>query len=120
MKISDIKTMLAESGLPVTYYQWPERGVPQLPYLVWYLPNSRNYAADNKVYKRREALNIELYANARDFAAEQALEEILDAAELIWDKSCYFLDTENMYQTLYELEIFIEPEPTADEDAQLS
>ena len=118
MKISDIKTILTESGLPVTYYQWPEHGVPQLPYLVWYLPNSRNIAADNKVYKRREALNVELYASPRDFATEAALEAVLDAAGLVWEKSSVFIDTENMYQTLYETEILIEPEAAATEDSE--
>ena len=119
MKISDIKDVLADAGLPVTYLQWPEQGVPELPYLVWYLPNSRNIAADNKVYKRREALNIELYANPRSFTAEAALEAVLDDAEIVWDKTSSFIDSEYMYQTLYETEIFIEPEEAAEEEADL-
>ena len=120
MKISDIKDVLADAGLPVTYLQWPEHGVPQLPYLVWYLPNSRNFAADNKVYARREALNIELYTMRRDFATEAALEAILDAAGLVWDKTSTFLTTEEMYQTLYETEILIEPETVETEEPVLS
>jgi hypothetical protein len=117
MKISDIKDVLADAGLPVTYLQWPEHGVPELPYLVWYLPNSRNIAADNKVYKRREALNVELYANPRDFATEAALEAVLDEAGLVWEKTADFIGSENMSQTLYETEILIEPETAASEDS---
>lgn len=117
MKISDIKDVLADAGLPVTYLQWPEQGVPELPYLVWYLPNSRNFAADNKVYARREALNIELYANPRSFNTEAALEAVLDAAGLVWDKTSTFIDTEYMYQTLYETEVLIEPEPAPSENS---
>ena len=61
MLFSEIKTMLGQTGLPNTYYSWPESQVPALPYLVWYLPSSDNFPADDKVYKRVDTLNIELY-----------------------------------------------------------
>lgn len=107
MPIEKIKDILAEAGLPVTYYQWPEEGVPELPYLVWYLPSSDNFAADNKVYQRIERLNVELYARERDFDAEADLEAVLDEYELVWDKTSAFIETEEMYQTLYEMDLLI-------------
>lgn len=116
MPIEKIKEILAEAGPPVTYYQWPERGVPQLPYIVWYLPNSDNFAADNKVYQRVERLNVELYANPRDFDTEAALEAVLDENELVWDKTSVFIGSESMYQTLYEMDLLITKQVAEQED----
>ena len=110
MKISEIKTLLAETELPVTYLQWPEPGVPELPYICWLLPNSENFGADDQVYKRAETLQIELYTATRDFALEAALEAVLDDAELFWDKESVWINSENMNETIYITEIFIEPE----------
>ena len=69
MLIAEINTMLGQTGLPKTYYSWPEddpaHPVPPLPYIVWYFPNTDNFAADDRVYSHIEALNIELYTRSR-------------------------------------------------------
>lgn len=110
MRISEIKTLLAQLGLPVAYLFWPEKLAPPLPYIVWYLPNSNNFNADDRVYKRVDALNIELYTATKDFAKEAALEAILDAAGLVWDKTETYLNTEHMFQVLYTTEVLINAE----------
>ena len=112
MKISEIKDMLAETGLPVTYYQWPEQGVPELPYLVWLLPGSDNFGADDKVYARVETLQIELYANPRSFNTEAAVEAVLEDHDIFWDKESVWLNSEYMYETIYTAEVLIEAEET--------
>lgn len=116
MKISEIKDMLAETGLPVTYLQWPEPGVPDLPYLVWILPGSDNFGADDKVYARAETLQIELYANPRSFEAEAAVEAVLDANDIFWDKELFWLTSENENETIYTAEVLIEPEALEEEN----
>lgn len=108
MLITDIKTMLAETDLPATYYSWPEKQAPQLPYLVWYLPSSDNFAADDKVYKHIETLNVELYTEAKDFATEQAVEAVLDAYGMVWERQESFIDEEHMYEVLYIMEVIID------------
>lgn len=108
MKFSDIDTMLGQTGLQVTYYSWPEKQVPPLPYLVWYLPSSDNFAADDKVYQRIDALNVELYTKTKDFAKESAVEAVLDANHLFWNKTEAYLEDEHMYEVLYEMEIIID------------
>ena len=112
MLLTEIKTMLGQTGLKNTYYSWPEKQAPALPYLVWYLPNSNNVAADDKVYKRVEALNIELYTKTKDFATEQAVEAVLEAWNIVWDKVETYLDDEHMYEVLYQTEIMIDDEVT--------
>lgn len=108
MTIQNIHTMLGQTGLSNTYYSWPENQAPSLPYLVWYLPSSDNFAADDKVFKRVDSLNVELYTKTKDFAKEAAVEAVLDANNMVWDKVETFLDDENMYEVLYEMEIIID------------
>lgn len=111
MQYKDIDTMLEASGLPVTYYSWPEddpaHPVPPLPYIVWYLPGTENVAADDSVYKIVQTLNIELYTANKDFETEAALEAILDDNELVWDKTETYLSSERMYEVLYTTEVYI-------------
>lgn len=108
MLFSEIKTMLGQTGLKTTYYSWPEKEAPELPYLVWYLPASANFAADDKVYKRVETLNIELYTKNKDFATEATVEAVLEANNMVWDRVETYLDDEKMYEVLYQMEIMID------------
>lgn len=110
MKVSEIKEMLAETGFPVTYGAWEEQGVPELPYIVWDLPGSENFGADDGVYKEVETLRVELYAMRRSFAAEKRVEAVLDAYCIFWDKTSVWIDAEDMNQTSYTMDIFIEEE----------
>lgn len=105
MLITDIKTMLAEIELPVTYYSWPEKMAPKLPYLVWYLPSSDNFAADDKVYEHIETLHVELYTETKDFETEQTVEAVLDAYGMVWERQESYIDEEHMYEVLYTMEV---------------
>lgn len=107
MKQKDVKRMLAATKLPATYYSWPEKKAPALPYLVWYFPGSDNFAADNKVYQRILTLNIELYTENKSFATEDAVEAVLNDFGMVWDKVETFIESERMYQVLYTMEVFI-------------
>ena len=110
MKLTEIKTMLGQTGLSTTYYSYPIGDVPALPYIVWYLPNSNNFDADDKVYKKIQALNIELYTKTKSFATEAAVEAVLDAWNIVWDKTETYLEDEHMYEVLYETQIHIDDE----------
>lgn len=108
MQVTEIKTMLSQLGIPLTYYSFPEKMAPSLPYLVWYFPNSANFDADNRVYKKIEALNVELYTDTKDFDLEAALENILDQFGVVWEKTESYLNSEHMYEVLYETEVLID------------
>lgn len=107
MLVEEIKDMLGQTGLAVTYYSWPEKEAPSLPYIVWYFPGSDNFAADDKVYKRIETLNIELYTKNKDFATEQVVEGVLEAHQMVWDRTESYIESEHMYQVLYQMEVII-------------
>lgn len=107
MRIEEIKTLIKSIGFETTYYQWPQKKVPPLPYIVWYFPRSNNFAADDHVYKQIEELNIELYTAEKNFTAEAVVENVLDGAGFVWDKSETYLKSEDMYEVLYEMEVTI-------------
>ena len=115
MRISEIKSMLAETGLPVTYEAWQEHGVPQLPYIVWIMPNSDNFKADDRVYKEVEELHVELYTMRREFGTEQVVEAVLNAHGIVWEKQSVRIDAENENETIYTAEVLIEPEAIEEE-----
>ena len=116
MKISEIKDMLAETGVPATYSHWTEKDVPPLPYICWSLPNSDNFAADNRVYQQVELLSIELYTDVRDFALEKTVADVLDSHELVWDRDSNWIASEAMNETDFTAEVLIEPEAEEQED----
>ena len=90
MKYTDVKTMLDEIkttyNVPFTYYSFPEKEAPNLPYLVFYYPSSRNFPASDVVYARIEELTIELYTENKDFALEAGIETVLDRENLTQDE----------------------------------
>lgn len=110
MTLKEIEQMIASIGLPYVYYSFPEKQAPNLPYVIYYYPNSANFSADDVVYKKVFALNVELYTREKDFLYEEQVEAVLDLNNLVWDKSEAYLNSENMYEVLYQTEIFIDGE----------
>lgn len=110
MTHKDIYDMLASTNIPVTYRFWKIGHVPSLPYIVYYYPNHDDFIADNSNYQAIAALNVELYTKNKDFATEEAVESILNEYGLVYDKTETYLETENMFEILYESEVIINGE----------
>ena len=69
-----------------------------------FIPETRNFSADGKVYFKSNKVDIELYTDEKDFELEERVEAALDAADLFWQKSEQYIKSENMYEVLYEVE----------------
>lgn len=110
MTYSEIKTMLYSTGLSYAYNAFPVGAVPPLPYLVFSYPNSENFGADNQVYKKGESLRVWLCTKNKDFTTEALVESVFDTYRLYWEKTESFLQSDDMYMVLYEMEILIEDE----------
>lgn len=110
MTFKEIAEMIEDIGLPFTYYSFPEGAAPPLPYIVYYYPGTDNFPADNKVYQIVQTLNVELYTRNKDFDQEEAVEGVLDTNGMVWDKSETYIDTEHMFEVLYEMEVIINGE----------
>ena len=105
MTYDDITNMLKEAGLPLAYDHFAEGESPDPPFLNFLLPGSDNMFADNGVYFKINQLNMELYTDKKDPELEEKLEDILTAHEIPWEKSEVWIDSEKMYEVLYQTEI---------------
>lgn len=61
--------------------------------------------ADNKTYHKISSVDIELYTDFKDFEAEQKLENLLDLYEIPWNSYEAYIESEKMYQKLYEVRL---------------
>ena len=108
MTLKEIYDALSATNIHVTYLQWREGAVPALPYICYYLPQSNNFCADNGVYKGISRLNVELYTAEKEPGTESALESALAGLTGFWNKAETFLDSENMYEVIYDGEVLID------------
>ncbi len=103
MDEASLFTILKTTGLPVAYHHFV--APPPPPYLVYLFTASNNFGADNKVYSKAEGYQVELYTIKKDPASEQLVESALEVAEIYYDKSELFIDSENLYKVTYEIEV---------------
>lgn len=107
MTYQEVAQMIESIGLPYTYYSFPINQAPNLPYIVFYFPNSDDFSADNLNYVLITDLNIELYSRDKNFTLEKQVEDVLKNNNIYFSKSETFINTENMYEVLYETQIVI-------------
>lgn len=108
MKRKEIAEMLAATGYPVTYLQWPEKKVPPLPYICYYYPSMEPETADDTHYAQFYTLNVELYTKEKQFDVENNVEQALLNAGFVFTKEEDYLNDENMYEELYMMEVLID------------
>lgn len=105
MSREEIEAMLDRTEIPYRYFLFEEKEAVEPPFLVWYLPDTDNFSADGQVYYRIDSLNLELYTDQKDFDLEERVERILDEQGIYWDKTEAYLEEEQMYEVLYEMEV---------------
>ncbi len=108
MTEKQVKEMINSVGIPTAYHHFAEGQSPNPPFLVYLYPRSHNFSADGKVYKKVNQLDIELYTDLKDPEIEKRIEVVLDVYGLFYEKTETYLDTENMYEILYETEVMID------------
>lgn len=108
MTLVEIKRVLDEIGYPVTYYQFkptPNNPVPAPPFITYLVAYSSNFQADNKVFKKIDNLQVELYTVKKDLTAESKLEAVLDHYEIPYESTETFIDSEGLFQKIYEMRL---------------
>ena len=93
--------LLKSTGLPVAYHHFTSPPTP--PYIVYLFSYSSNFGADNKVHSQADNYQVELYTKTKDPAVEALIEGLFDADEIYWDKTETYIDSEGLYQVLYEI-----------------
>ncbi|MFR7474348.1 MAG: hypothetical protein ACLUVV_07100 [Christensenellales bacterium] len=103
MTLKSLYNMLKKTGYPVAYRFFAERQEP--PYLCYLVAYTNNQGADNAVWHRINHIQIELYTRKKDSAAEQNVENVLTEAGLFFNAEETYIDTEKIYQRIYEIEV---------------
>ena len=98
-------SVLNSIGIPYAYDHFAEGESPEPPFLCYLLPGSSNFSADGKVYHRVSVVRLELYTDCKDLAAEQKVEDVLDAAGIFYNKSETWIDSEKLYEVLYSFDM---------------
>lgn len=105
MMHQNVMEMLKEIKLPYAYHHFVEGESPEPPFLVFLYPGSDNFAADGKVYFKVNKLNIELYTDLKDVELEETVEAVLDKHGIFYEKSEVWIESENLYEVLYQMEV---------------
>ena len=105
MSTDQIKDMLSEVGLPYEYDHFTTHNWIEPPFLVWRIPESYNFNADGIAYVKIDVLNIELYSDTKDWDNEKKIEDVLEKYGISYQKTGEYLESEKMYEVLYEMEV---------------
>lgn len=105
MEPSQVKAIITSAGLPAAYRAWRENEAPALPYAVFYAGRANNFPADGLVYFSAQRYTIELYTAEKDPTPEKALEAALTKNGVFWSKDEVWIESENMNEIIYEIEV---------------
>jgi len=93
--------LLKTTNLPVAYHHFTSP--PSPPYIVYLFSYSSNFGADNKVYDAAKNFQVELYTKTKDLASEKLIEDALNGADVYWEKTETYIESEGLYQVFYEI-----------------
>lgn len=93
--------LLKSTGLPVAYHHFVSPPAP--PYIVYLFSYSSNFGADNKVHSKAPNYQVELYTQYKEPATEKLIEDLFDANDIYWEKTETHIESEGLYQVLYEI-----------------
>lgn len=107
MTYRQVAEMVSSIGVPYAYYQFPNNSGIAPPFVCFYFDSSNDFAADNTNYQRIRPLSVELYTDNKDFALEQAVENVLNQNGLVYSREETYLDSEHMNMVTFMTEIVI-------------
>lgn len=109
MNLTELKEILMATGYPVAYLRFHEtenEPLPQPPFIVYLATFSSNFMADDKVHQEIENVQIELYTDKKDLIAENKVATVLTENEIPFQTTETYIDSENLYQKIYEMRLF--------------
>ena len=99
--MDELLSIISEIALPSAYDHFAEGEAPELPYILYLVPESNNFAADNYAYFKVNEIHIELYTDRKDLAAEKKVEAVLDRHGIFYNRSETWIESEQLYEVLY-------------------
>lgn len=107
--MGNLLEIMREIGFPFAYHHFAEGESPNPPFLLFLTPASSNFSADGKTYFKANEVHIELYADYKNPVLEEQVEAVLDRHGIFYNKTEAFIESEQLYETLYifEMEVTI-------------
>ena len=105
MTYEQIAEMMEEIGLPFAYHHFAEGESPAPPFLSLYYTHFLLLFQDNVAYFSCKQLDIELYTDKKLPELEEQVETVLAQHEIYYTKTELFIDSEELYEVLYEMEV---------------
>ena len=105
MSYEEIAEMMQEIGLPFAYHHFAEGESPNTPFVLFLSPKENTFGADNLMYISFKNLHIELYTDTKSPETEERVEEILYQHNIYYTKTEAWIESEKLYEVLYELEV---------------
>ena len=102
--MNELVRIITEMNIPFAYDHFAEGESPDPPFICYLLPNSDNFSADGKVYHKLSLVHLELYTDFKDTATEAAIETVLDAHEIFYNKTETWIESEKLYEVMYTFE----------------
>ena len=97
-----LMNIINEIGLPFAYSHFAEGESPTPPFLVYLFPKNKHFGADGVVFYKNTQIDLELYTDKKDLKLEEKIEEILDREKIYYEKSEVWIESERLYEVLYE------------------
>lgn len=105
MSHEEVMKMMEGTGLPFAYDHFVEGESPEPPFLVFLYPKADNFAADGIAYFKISRLDVELYTDLKQPELEERIEAVLLKHGIFYGKSEVFIESEQLYEVLYEMEV---------------
>ncbi len=103
MELKELVKIFQNLNIPIAYHHFTTAQKP--PYLVYKVTSTNNFIADNKVYKKIRKVDLELYTESKNEELEEKLEAILCENEMAFVMFEAYIESENVYQVIYEISI---------------
>jgi len=106
--LQELYTALKAIGYPVAYSHFevtPQNPAPNPPFLTYREAYSSDLMADNLNYVGISNVQIELYTDKKDLAAEMKVQNKLKEVGLPYAKTEAYLEDEKLFQVIYEIQI---------------
>ena len=103
MTLQELFQELKSIGYPVAYGSFAKPTPP--PYLIYQFAYSNDFIADGMNYLEISNFQVELYTDYKDPATEKKVQDKLKELRLPYSKIETWLDSENLRQVIYEVQI---------------
>lgn len=96
--------------LQKAYYEFQRDDPATLPFIVFYYPYRNDVMADDINYQHIEHVVLELYTEQICYPQEKIVEDVLTGAEIAYTKERNYIDSQMMWQIVYEFDLVITEE----------